>query len=65
LGKESEKASGEESVRNLVRKNRLRSRVERNQLSSPILSPYSFIVAIVGKMVTRMSFASKGSERRE
>jgi hypothetical protein len=39
FGKKSGKASGEEPVENLVRKNRLRSRVERNQVSSPILSP--------------------------
>jgi hypothetical protein len=35
FGKESEKASEEKSVRGLVKRNRLRSRVERNQVSSP------------------------------
>jgi hypothetical protein len=64
FGKESEKASGEESVEKPGEENRLRNRVERNQVSSPILSPQSFIVTIVGKMVTRMSFASRGSVRR-
>jgi hypothetical protein len=29
------------------------------------LSPYGFIVTIVGEMVTRVSFASRGSVRRE
>jgi hypothetical protein len=42
---------------------------EVNQVSSHIpslnLSPCGFIVTIVGEMVTRASFASKGSVRRE
>jgi hypothetical protein len=48
---------------------RMRSRVERNEVSSPIpslsLSPYTFIISIVGEMVTRVSFVSRGSVRRE
>jgi hypothetical protein len=56
-------------LRSLVRRNRLRSRVERNQVSSPIPSPSlrsrSSIVIIVGEMVTIVSFASRGSMRRE
>jgi hypothetical protein len=56
-------------VRSLVRRNRLRSRVKRNQVSSPIpslnISLCGFIVTIVGEMVTRASFASRRSVRRE
>jgi hypothetical protein len=52
-----------------LERRRVRSRVGRNQVSSPIpslsLSPYAFIVTIVGEMVTRVSFASGGSTRRE
>jgi hypothetical protein len=58
-----------EGVRSLVRRNRNKSRVRRNMVSSPNpslnLSSYSFIVTIVGEMVTRVSFASRGSVRRE
>jgi hypothetical protein len=39
FGKESEKASWEEPVEKPGEENQLRSRVERNQMSSPILSP--------------------------
>jgi hypothetical protein len=43
--------------------------VKRNQVSSPIpslnLSSCDFIVTIVEEMVTRESFASRGSMRRE
>jgi hypothetical protein len=60
FGKESEKPSEE---------NQLRSRLEKNQVSSPNpslnLSSCGFIVTIVGELVTRMSFASRGSVRRE
>jgi hypothetical protein len=56
-------------LRSLVRRNRLRRRVERNQVSSPNpslnLSSFGFIVTIVGEMVTRVSFASRGGVRRE
>jgi hypothetical protein len=65
----SGKCSLVKRVRNLVRRNRWRSRVERNHVSSPNpslnLSSCGFIVTIVGDMVTRVSFASRGSERRE
>jgi hypothetical protein len=43
--------------------------VEKNHVSSPnpSLNPslWGFIVAIVGEKAIRMSFASRGSERRE
>jgi hypothetical protein len=65
----SGKCSLGKRVRRLVRRNRWRSRAERNQVSShnpsPNLSLCGFIVAIVGEMAIRMSFASRGSERRE
>jgi hypothetical protein len=52
-----------------VRRNRLRSRVKRNQVISPNLSlnlsSCRFIVTIVGEMVTRVSFASRRSVRIE
>jgi hypothetical protein len=60
FGKESEKPSEE---------NRLSNRVERNQVSNPNpslnLSLCSFILTIVGEMVTRVSFASRRGVRRE
>jgi hypothetical protein len=60
FGKESEKPSDE---------NQLSDRVERNQVSSPNpslnLSSCGFIVTIVGETITRVSFASRGSVRRE
>jgi hypothetical protein len=50
-------------VRRLVRRNRLRSRVERNQVSNPIpilnLSSYGFIVTIVEEMVKKGEFCFK------
>jgi hypothetical protein len=56
-------------VKSLVRRNRLRSQVEKNQVSSPIptlnRSPCSFIVTIMGEMVTRVSFPSRRSVGRE
>jgi hypothetical protein len=59
FGKESEKTSEEKLVEN---------RVETNQVSSPnsnlSLSLGGSIVAIVGKVAIRMSFASRGSVRR-
>jgi hypothetical protein len=62
FGKESEKESEENLLRSLVRRSRLRSRVGRNHVSSPNpslnLSLLSFIVTIVGEMVTRVSFTS-------
>jgi hypothetical protein len=55
-------------VRSLVTRNQLRSRVERNQVSSPVpslnLRSCGFIVTIVGKMVTRANFASRRSVSR-
>jgi hypothetical protein len=59
FGKESEKTSEEKLVEN---------RVETNQVSSPnsnlSLSLGGSIVAIVGNVAIRMSFASRGSVRR-
>jgi hypothetical protein len=53
----------------LGKRRRVRSQLRRNQVSHPIpslrLSPYAFIVTIVGEMVTRVSFASRGSVWRE
>jgi hypothetical protein len=50
-------------------RNRFSNRVERNQVSSPNqclnLSSCGFIVTIAGEMVTRVSFASRRSVRRE
>jgi hypothetical protein len=47
----------------------VRNRVRRNQVSSTNssqnLSSYGFIVTIVGEIVPRVSFASRGSVRRE
>jgi hypothetical protein len=64
----SGKCSLGKRVRRLVRRNRCRCRVERNQVSSPnpslTLNLCGSIVAIVGKRVTRMSFASRGSVRK-
>jgi hypothetical protein len=69
FGKKARSRVRRNQLRGQVRRNRLRSRVERNQVSSPNpslnLSSSGFIVTIVGEMVTRVSFASRGSMRRE
>jgi hypothetical protein len=60
FGKESEKASEEKPVE----KSSGEKPSEQPQ-SKPKPKLVSFIVAIVGEMATKMSFASRGSERRE
>jgi hypothetical protein len=69
FGKESEKASEEKPAE----KPSEEKPVEKSSGEKPSEQPHpkpkpkpiSFIVAIVGEMAMRMSFASRGSERRE
>jgi hypothetical protein len=60
FGKESEKASEEKPVEKLSGE-----KPSEQPQPKPKTKLVRFIVAIVGERATRMSFASRGSERKE
>jgi hypothetical protein len=69
FGKEIEKPSEEKPVDKSSEENPVEKPSGDKPSSNPIqrlsLSPKGFIVSIVGEMATNMSFASRGSVRRE